>query len=188
MGLGYGEANGALLRRARLVVVRSVGDAHGPLEGPRGVMRRDGLEESLEARRQGERRRRRLTLPEHALEARRPVPHMVHGLSSAPRGRCTVWECTMCGVWRGPPALEQLARGRARRRRRVGRSAGHLAHRRSQRLAPSHLHRLLPRRRHRRVLPRALRARRAPRLEAGPRARPRTWCTPTPCTSHAVHC
>ena len=24
-----------------------------------------------------------------------PVPHMVHGLSSAPRGRCTVWECTM---------------------------------------------------------------------------------------------
>ena len=26
-----------------------------------------------------------------------PVPHMVHGLSSAPGGRCTVWQCTMCG-------------------------------------------------------------------------------------------
>ena len=27
----------------------------------------------------------------------RPVPHMVHGLSRAPSGRCTVWECTTCG-------------------------------------------------------------------------------------------
>ena len=26
-----------------------------------------------------------------------PVPHMVHGLSSAPSARRTVWECTMCG-------------------------------------------------------------------------------------------
>ena len=24
-----------------------------------------------------------------------PVPHMVHGMSSAPRGRCTAWGCTM---------------------------------------------------------------------------------------------
>ena len=22
---------------------------------------------------------------------------MVHGISSAPSGRCTVWQCTMCG-------------------------------------------------------------------------------------------
>ena len=28
---------------------------------------------------------------------RPPVSHMVHGISSAPSGRCTVWECTMCG-------------------------------------------------------------------------------------------
>ena len=28
------------------------------------------------------------------------VPHMVNGLSSAPRGRCAVWECTMCVVLR----------------------------------------------------------------------------------------
>ena len=26
-----------------------------------------------------------------------PVPQMVRGLSSAPSGRCTVWQCTMCG-------------------------------------------------------------------------------------------
>ena len=25
-----------------------------------------------------------------------PVPHTVHGLGSAPRGRCTASECTMC--------------------------------------------------------------------------------------------
>ena len=24
--------------------------------------------------------------------------HMAHGISSAPRGRCTVWECTVCGA------------------------------------------------------------------------------------------
>ena len=39
-----------------------------------------------------------------------PVPHMVHRLSSAPSGRCTVWERTVCGpasharglaTWRG---------------------------------------------------------------------------------------
>ena len=30
-----------------------------------------------------------------------PVPHTVHGISSAPRGRCTVWACTTfttCGA------------------------------------------------------------------------------------------
>ena len=26
-----------------------------------------------------------------------PAPHMVHQVSSAPCGRCTVWECTVCG-------------------------------------------------------------------------------------------
>ena len=25
------------------------------------------------------------------------MPHEVHGLSSAPSGRCTVWECARCG-------------------------------------------------------------------------------------------
>ena len=30
-------------------------------------------------------------------EEQAPVPYTVHGISSAPRGRCTVWQCTMCG-------------------------------------------------------------------------------------------
>ena len=34
---------------------------------------------------------------------------MVHGLRSAPRGRCTVWECTMCG-----PAHDLLLAGKCR--------------------------------------------------------------------------
>ena len=34
----------------------------------------------------------------------RPAPHMAHVISSAPRGRCTVWECAMCD-----PALGLLA-------------------------------------------------------------------------------
>ena len=28
----------------------------------------------------------------------KPVPHMVHQVSSAPRGRRTAWECTLCGA------------------------------------------------------------------------------------------
>ena len=31
------------------------------------------------------------------------MPHMAHGISSAPRGGCTAWECTMRG-----PAERQL--------------------------------------------------------------------------------
>ena len=39
----------------------------------------------------------------------RLYPHMVQGLSSASRGRCTVWECAMCGVW--VPLLHVVGRG-----------------------------------------------------------------------------
>ena len=45
-----------------------------------------------------------------------PVPHMVHGLSSAPGGRCTVWQCTMCG----PKADRGAARHREQRARAHG--------------------------------------------------------------------
>ena len=36
-----------------------------------------------------------------------PVPHMVHRISSAPSGGCTVWECTVCdpGARRSAPRL-----------------------------------------------------------------------------------
>ena len=29
-------------------------------------------------------------------KVKKPVPHMAHQISSAPSGRCTVWECTTC--------------------------------------------------------------------------------------------
>ena len=43
-----------------------------------------------------------------------PVPHMVHGLSSAPSARCTAWECTMCGPGGDLLEVAQLRRQGAR--------------------------------------------------------------------------
>ena len=40
---------------------------------------------------------RRGTEPPQLSTAAAPVPHVVHQISGASSGRCTVWECTMCG-------------------------------------------------------------------------------------------
>ena len=61
-------------------------------------------------------RERRVSVESHRVE---PVPHTVHGLSSAPRGRCAVW--AVHHAWPGVPPAPAIPLEALQRRVRVAR-------------------------------------------------------------------
>ena len=100
----------ALRERARRVVVHSAWPPPRPVARPasRATRQRSRRRAPPRARAASPRPARAAPRPwpppAGAPPSRRPapVPHAVHVISSAPRGRCTAWGCTMCGVWPAP--------------------------------------------------------------------------------------